>query len=396
MGLTFIPEKPISLRAARDWSTYEANLSLTPRVRKHLEDTLRSWVTESGIRNPLVLPWVRILADGTLETLETHFGVLESTIGETSLSRLVRDLLRKKGPALDIRRDVAALYGEIIAFEKLKDMGAKSVDKITVDGDWLADGLTVSVKTILDTDHNYTQIEDAIEGYAYLEECPSLRRVGSVRVTDGKGLDNEFMRKILWLIDEDLESILLFVAEGLGFPAWCNCSIEALRIPEIAHADEKGRMVLKVARHGCKLLRISIDDIRAGEPPDGDGHTVCLEMESRDDNSCAFSITNDLNVWWGVPDVDRERLGRQICGRVQEVSTKSVVRSGRDFVGWINIAIHPSLQQGIARQPERFRQFLSQRIGEPSFPIVVLAYGGFELAKRPFVAAFGPPLSFSA
>jgi len=392
-----LPEEPISLCSVRAWATYAKNLDTTPLVQKHLRDTLKSWVESQDIPNPLALPWIRILADGDLAFLEQHFEGLESAMGESNLSRLIADLLRKKGSVLDIRRDISSLYGEIMAFRRLKEMGAEEIEKITTRGDWHADGFTISVKTILDIDHNYRQIEQSVEGLAYLTECPAVQCLRYFRVARGKGLDNEFMRKILSFIDLQLEDVLQFLAFKIGFPEWrfSSIEIEAIRIPEVARSKETGRLHVKASRYDQKKLQFAFEDIRAGELPNSPGHGIKFGMELREKDSRAFTTNNDLNVWWGMPEVDRERLGKQISNKLREVADKNQGRDVSDFAAWINIEMHPSLQPGIANQPGKIRAFLAELIGEPRFPVLVHIYGGFELAK-PLLVKLGPLMGFLA
>ncbi len=82
MASTILPEKPIPLRVARDWSSYEKNLDATPLVREHLREILKGRVENSKIQNPLALPWLRVLIDGNLRSLEKHLAEFKSYMGE--------------------------------------------------------------------------------------------------------------------------------------------------------------------------------------------------------------------------------------------------------------------------------------------------------------------------
>jgi len=392
MALTMLPDSPVCLSETRNWSLYENGLAKMPLVRKYLGDTLRSWVEEAGVPNPLVLPWVRALYDGSLSFLEPHLADLEAELGRSNLEALIDDLLRKTGPALDLRKDVAALYGEIVAFRGLRDMGAKSIQKVTSRGDWHADGVDVSVKTILDIDHNYQQIEDSLEGNAYLEEFPTLRRMRHIQLRKGRGLDNELMSKVLRLLDHGLERLLAFLLNDFGYPDWHYFSLEGLRVPEVVPVDERGRFSLKAMRHGSQSILLVLEDIRAGEPPGSDGHGLEMDFEKRDDDAREFSTSNDLNAWWGMPEIDQKRLGEKIAGKARAIMSKK--REGLPLAGWINVETHPSLQQGIAARPEALEQFASKWVGECDIPLLVHAFGGFELAK-PVTCSLGSPLDFS-
>ena len=143
-------------------------------------------------------------------------------------------------------------------------------------------------------------------------------------------------------------------------------------------------------RHGDRSVLLAFEDIRANEV--SDGHGVEMEFELRDDDSHAFSTNNDLNAWWGMPEIDQKRLGEKIAGKAEEIMKKK--REGSPLAGWINIEMHPSLQQGIAMRPEALERFASEWIGECDIPLLVHAFGGFELTK-PVICSLGPPLDFS-
>lgn len=318
-------------------------------------------------------------------------------MGESALSELLFDLLQKHAkqrPAMDVRRDISALFGEIMAFRGLKEMGARDIAKITSKGDWLADEVTVSVKTVLDVDHNYRQIEESLEGLAYLEEAPFTRLMGHIRIFDGKGLDNEFMSKTLKLIDSSLEKILGFLLSGMGFPEWYYTigEIEAIRIPEVADKSETGRFHIKACRSDRTTLSLEIEDIREGESTQSKGHGIRLSMKFREDDSLAFSTNNDLSAWYGWPEVDQARLGNKILGKLKGIESKYDGDATR-FAGWISIETHPKFQPGVASLPAKIQDFLARLVGQKEYPVFFLFYGGFELAK-PLLLQFGGPTCF--
>jgi hypothetical protein len=389
MGLTMLPEKPISLRAARDWANYEKNLGTTPLVREYLLEILKGWVESPKIPNPLALPWVRALVNGDLGLLEQILVEFESSIGDSNLSKLIPDLLRPNEPLQHTHRCLSALFGEVMTFRKLKELGAENVEKLTTWGDWRADGLTISVKTILDIDRNYQVIEDVAEGLACLEEYPMVRATSHFRVFNGVGLDDRFMAKVLDFLHADLEEILEHLVSGMGHPRWAYSSVEALRDPDMAGTNEKGRFLVKGFRRHKKVIA-ELEDVGVGEPPKQE-HRIKFEIELRQDASHDFSTSNDFNAWSGEPEIDREKLGRQIADKLGTIETKNIGKDTTRFAAWINIEAHPSLQPGIAGHPERIRALISELVEGVDFPVLVYIYGGFELAK-PVLLLFGPEL----
>jgi len=387
MGLTMLPEKPIPLRVARDWANYEKSLGTTPLVRKYLLEILKGWVENPQIHNPLALPWLRALVNGDLGLLEQVLIEFESNIGESNFSKLISDLLRPNEPLQHTHRCLSALFGEVMTFRKLRELGAENVEKISVWGDWLADGLTISVKTILDIDRNYQLIEDVVEGLACLEEYPMVRATYHFEVFNGEGLDDRFMAKVLDFLHADLEEMLEHLVSGMGHPRWAYSKLEALRDPDVAGTNEKGSFLVNGFRHHKKVF-VELEDIGVGESPKQQ-HRIKFEIELRQDDSHVFATSNDFNAWSGEPEVDREKLGRQIADKLNTIEMKNKGKDISRFAAWINIEAHPSLQPGIAGDPERIRALISELVEGVDFPVLVYIYGGFELAE-PVLLQFGP------
>lgn len=388
MGLTMLPEKPIPLRVACDWSSYERNLGKAPLVRKYVLEILKAWVENPKIYNPLALPWVRALVNGDLGFLEKILSDFEGDMGESNLSMLIPDLLPTNAPLQHTYGCLFSLAGEVTTFRKLRELGAENIEKLTTWGDWRADGLTISVKTIRDIDRNYQLIEDVVEGLACLEEYPMVRATNHFRVFNGEGLDARFMAKVLDFLHGDLEEILEHLVSGMGHPRWAYSTVEALRDPDVAGTNEKGRFLVKATRHNHREVLVALEDIGVGEPPKQQ-HRIEFESELRQDASHEFATSNDFNAWSGEPEIDREKLGRQIAGKLNTIEMKNKGKDVSGFAAWINIEAHPSLQPGIAGHPERIRALISELVEGVDFPVLVYIYGGFELAK-PVLLLFGP------
>jgi len=388
MGLSMLPEKAIPLRVAHDWANYGRRLATTPLVHKYVGEILKGWVENPRIQNPLALTWLRILIDGDLCFLEEILVEFESDMGESNLSRLIPDLLPTSAPLQHTHRCLSALFGEVMTFRKLKELGVADIKKLTTWGDWQADGVTISVKTILDIDENYKLIEDAIEGLACLEEYPMVRGMNRFRVFHGEGLDDRFIEKILGFLHSDLEELLTHLVSGMGYPQWVYSTVEALRIPEVAGSGERGRFLVKATRHNCGEILVVLEDIGVGDSPEQQ-HRVEFKLELRPNGSHEFATSNDFNAWSGEPDVDQEKLGQQIASKLNTLKAKNKGKDTTEFAAWINIEAHPSLQPGIAGHPERIRDLVSELVEGINFPVFVYIYGGFELA-RPLLLRFGP------
>ncbi len=248
------------------------------------------------------------------------------------------------------------------------------------------------MKTILDMGHNYRLIEEAIEGLGYLKESPAMRATRRFRISEGEGLDYQFMNKILGFIDSDLESTLQYLILRMEANDWMHCRVEAVGIPKQRNDQEKGYFQFKAYRDDSEKLRFTFNDIRAGEPKERE-HRIHFDIEIRSDDSLAFSTNNDLDSWWGWREVDQKRLGAQVADKLQSIFHRNKGKNITDFAAWINIEAHPSLQIGIAKQPNTLRDFLARVIPAADFPVLICVYGGFKLTE-PLLFGFGSVAGF--
>jgi hypothetical protein len=391
MGATILPDRPIPLAAAREWTHYGKNLGSTPLVAEHLARTLRSWVESDKIPNPLAIPWVRTLFDGDLASLERHLELVRGEMGDENMALLLGDLLRPRDSMSQILRSISSLFGEITAFRELTRRGITDLRKITVQGDWHGSNTVYSVKTLLDIDHNHHQIETALEGQALLAECPTIRAMRSLRIAKGVGLDYQFMNKLLRFVDRSLERTLRALYRDFARPDWAfaRMEIDALQVPEMASLDEAGRLRFRGARYDSRRALLQFEDVRPDEGNASGTRSVELHTELRTDETLMFSTTSDLNAWWGLPELDRQRLGAKIQAKLEEVASRAHSDMPHGYVAWLNIEVHPSLQTGVAHSPDRVRAFLGELAAGMEFPVVFLLYGGFELSK-PLLLEFPP------
>jgi len=323
MMLTVLPEEAFSEDTVRDWSTYEPNLARTPLAEKYLREVLKAWIENPKIHNPLAIPWIRSLATGGLLTVERFLSSFENELGQANLAALIPDLLPSNEPILQTLRKPAALYGEIATYRELRKRGAESIKKIESVGDWLADGHTVSVKTILDLDSNYQLLESAFEGLAWRAETPLTRRVKEFRVYKGEGLDNRFMAQILDFMHSDLEVLLSQLAVMTPYPRWYYAQMEFMRDPVAAGTSEKRRFLVKAHRQEGSEIFIELRGI-GGSPSAAGANQIQLKLVLRHDASTQLWMSNDYDAWSESGQSDFGKLGDQIRGKLDELSTMYV------------------------------------------------------------------------
>lgn len=386
MAIHILPKTTLTRDQVKDWSRYKPMLARSPTVQRYLEPRLKGWVTNERIDNPLQISWVRILLDHGLIGLEQFFREFEAAMGKENLCRLVEDTLPATAPVYAIERAIASLWGEILAFRELRKTG-KAISKITERGDWLVDETVVSVKTILDMAHNYRLLENTIEGLIYLGEFKILQQCESIRFSKTTGMDDSFLKKVVDFLNSSLKDLLNALFEGFQEPEWTNISLEGSRVCTKA-GFTTGFLAFRAIRYNGGKINIRLNEHRSGEQ-EKDGHALTIDIERRSDGELAFSVTSDMDTWWGWPEVDQERLGKQIRERIKKLE-HNWRQGDAPFVGWVNIEAHPSLQQGIDRDRKRLGEFLKTAVGDVPFGVVFYVHGGFELADKPVIVCVGP------
>ena len=323
---------------------------------------------------------MRLLASGGLLKLEGFFSEFRNEIGEKNLEDLVHDLLLPNEPLLQTLRRPAALYGELLTYRELHALGARSIKKMTEDGDWLADGHTVSVKTILDLDSNYQLIESAFEGLAWRSEYPMIRRTKGLVLRNGEGLDDRFMRQILDFLHSDLEKLLVQLLTIAPHPRWYYAQIELMRDPATAETKEKRRFRVKASRWEEKQIHVELLGI-GGSPPSTGKRQLTLRLTLRNDAARDLWMSNDYDAWSGSGQTSFGKLGDQIQNRLDALSKAHERGAAKSFLGWINITTHPSHQEEVATDPTQMQDLVTRLTSDLPYPTVVCLYGGFELAK---------------
>jgi len=386
VAIHILPKTTLNQDQVKDWNRYKPMLARSPTVQRYLEPRLKGWVTNEKIDNPLQISWVQILLDHGLSTLERFFREFEASMGSENLRKLLADTLRPNGPVYDIQRSIASLWGEILTFRELRKTG-QTISKITERGDWLVDKTVVSVKSILDMDYNYRLLESTVVGLSYVDSFEVIRQCGSIRFSNAIGMDDSFLKKVVDFLNSSLKDLLNVLFEGFQEPEWTNILLEGSRFYTKA-GSTTGFLEFTATRYNEGEINIRLNEHRSGEQ-EKDGHALTIDIERRSDNELAFSVTSDMNTWWGWPEVDQERLGKQIRERIKKLD-HNWRQEDTPFVGWVNIEAHPSLQEGIELDRRRLGEFLKTAVGNVPFGVVFYVHGGFELADKPVVVCIGP------
>jgi len=386
VAIHILPKTTLTQDQVKDWNRYKPMLARSPTVQRYLEPRLRGWITSEKIDNPLQISWVRILLDHGLIRLEQFLREFEVAMGRENLRKLLKDTLPAAAPAYAVQRSIASLWGEILTFRELWKTG-KTISKIKKRGDWLVDGTVVSVKSILGMDHNYENLESTIVGSSYIDDFKVIRQCESIRFSNAVGLDDCFFKKVVDFLNSSLKDLLNVLFGGFQEPEWMDILLEGSRVYTKA-GSTTGFLAFRAIRYNGGRSNIRLNEHRSGEQ-EKDGHALTIDIERRSDGELAFSVTSDMDTWWGWPEVDQERLGKQIRERIKKLEHNWRQRDA-PFVGWVNIEAHPSLQQGIDLDRKRLGEFLKAAVGDVPFGVVFYVHGGFELADKPVIVCVGP------
>lgn len=267
------------------------------------------------------------------------------------------------------------------------------IRKITEYGDWDVDGVTVSVKTVLEMSHNHWTIQETLVGYACLAECPTLGSASIIRLSRTEGLDDLFMKDILWFIERHLDGVLGFLLLHLAFPDWYTASVESLSttVSGLDRAGDAGRLRLSAMRDHQSAVLLTLEDIRGGAEDVPRSHKIELSIEPGGANSGALRTSSELDAWWGTPNLDqvnKERVGKKIRADLDKIVKARRKSKVPRLAGWVNFGVHPSLQKGIASDPAGFREFLSSLVCESDFPVIFCPYEVFQAVPLPFIVLF--------
>lgn len=376
-----LPERLISTEDQHEWEFYRDGLRGCPLTTRFLGEYLRSLVEQDRDHTPLQVPWIRSLFEFDLEPLEERIEQMVSRVGEETFSILIDDLFLSSSPITEHSRQVNSFFAEWVAYTLLATE-AKIVRKTTARGDWIANGVLVSVKSILAPDYNYERLRSLFEGLALVKEYETLRGWHHVGIKELIRPDYRFMRHLMTFVEDELEHWLAdFDAMEAG------CTWERHRREQRAYTDSKGRSVgkLSVELSGNRNeLQLRLDAV--GHELESAAMSGVVLVFKRADPSY-ISIGTDMDTWWGKPDANRGLLGRWITEQMEKIHKAFAALDGALCRAWIDVACHPQHETAIAFHRGQYENFLASILGEHHFPVTVVFRGGLELAQ-PLVLDF--------
>jgi len=354
--IDIMPKKLISRKDLKNWQNYSAGLDDKKFTKKYLEATMKKWVEK--LSNPLAIFWVQKLFEDKLEKLDENLKALEGKLSEKNLKLIFGELENEGGDTEAVIRKIKSLKGEITAFNKLASEGHKNLKKINQGGDWESDTIIISVKSVLDLDVNYQLLESTIRGMIYIQENDILRKYSRIEFRDEKKLDHKFRTKIVWFLENSFLNTLRFIDSELE-----NTDDIKIKTSKSYVENNQQTGYLEICSHGYvdgseKVVEITLRKDRAGEQKLE--HQLKIELEDRStEDSKTFSIGFGTNAYWEGQGLDLDYLSKSIHKHLEKFDKdKQNLKNVKDFVGWINISIHPMHECYVLGNKQRIKEFV--------------------------------------
>ena len=340
--IDLMPTKSISLKDLNNWNKYFKNLNKLFFVKKYLGDTLKTWVENKNNFNPLSISLIANLFKNGLGSFNKNLSVMEKSIGENNLSELFYELKIQKSDPAQINTKTHSLFGEVFAYFGLIKRSNK-VDKIKEFGDWLCDDKTVvSVKTKNALDHNYELIENAIRALYFIKENSFLKKYNNIEISQGKNIDDKFRNSVIWFINSALSEFIY--SQNKQLDTWNNFKLETTKYFDNGISQSTLKVEVEVFKDNADeedVISLLIKEDRNGEKQNFN-HQIKLEFNSRSDKN-TLSVLFDTNAFVVNDKVDFSDLKSYIQDYLKnfDKSYSIINKQNKDFVGWINISLHP-------------------------------------------------------
>jgi hypothetical protein len=344
-----------------NWDCYSRNIGKFPYIGKYLGPLLTKWVKNT--RNPLAIPIVFSLLRGELRRSEEAFKELENSIGESTLKEAINEIEQyneKESYLISIKN--ASLWAELLVSNYLKTKYSL-VRKINERGDWLCnDSIVYSVKTKLDLDLDYSQIENSLIGLSLVDENNVVRKYNTISIMRPTHVDYSFKNKI--------------------FPFFETCLVDIIYRADISLNKERYFLeeinnVLKVRITGGIFngIRQIVIVIREERPNDEKKHSVEVYFkQSKDDLLDGYFLFQKVtDGWWGEPEIRDELLNQLVDNHKKDLDMgyKKLIDKSKEFIGWINISLHPKYQDYSTKNESEVRNSLYRLLKGTGYKTVV-------------------------
>ncbi len=350
---------PIARTKIHDWSEYEPSLSEHGLVRSLLAGTLRTWVENEALSNPLAIRWVYLIWNHQAHYICQEISKwLDDPYALGILPRMLQELGQQRSSA-EAMKKIASLRGEAAIYRLLRTNGF-SVGWVRDAADWQVEDRLISVKTKLPLGHVYEVVAQAIRAAQGIVENQHCQKIRSVQLQNMDRLTDRDLAHVLSIIDQDLEVIL---EQWLGLHK--------------QDGQVSGRYQFFEMSPTSVYVVIAV--------PDGSGKNIgeiTLEVDSTRDN--IVSINHGMNAWWGEP-LDLQWVRARVSEKLDEVNTANV--RCRDVIeAWVNLIIHPRNEKWIRDNLTVLHSEVSGVAADYDFPVTVCLYPQWEyILKKPVI-----------
>ncbi len=363
IGIEKGAEYPIGRTKIHDWTEYEPNLSEHGLLSSLLAGTLRTWVENTALSNPLAIRWVYLVRNHQAHYICREISKwLDDPYALGILPWMLQELGRQRSSA-EAMKKIASLRGEAAVYRLLRSNGF-SVGWVRDAADWQVEGRLISVKTKLPLGHVYEVVAQAIRAVQGIEENHHCRKIRHVQLQNMERLRDEDLAHVLSIIDQDLEDILT---------QWLELHEQSGQVSGRYQFFEMGPTSVYVSITMPDALGKNIGKIT-------------LEIDSAKES--IVSINYDMNAWWYEP-LASKWLRSRISGYLDEVKrTNATLQSSAE--AWINLVIHPRNAEWVRDNLSNLHDAVTQIAVPYSFPITVCLFPEYDFTlKAPILWSYG-------
>jgi len=338
---------PIARVKIHDWAEYGPSLSEHGLVRSLLEGTLRSWVENERLSNPLAIPWVYLVRNHQAHYVCQELSKwLDAPYALGILPRMLQELGQQRSSA-EAAKKIASLRGEAAVYRLLRTSGYP-IDWVQDAADWQVGDRLISVKTKLPLQHGYEVAAQAIRAASGIVENQHCQQIRSVHLEKMNQLTDKNLAHVLSIIDQQLEVIL---------EHWVDLH------------EQHGQVLGRYEFFEMKPSSLDIVIAAPDDPKKSIGEIV-LEMDSTSDNS--LYINHDMNAYWTEP-LDLLWVRARVSEKLNEVKTANT-RCQDKIEAWVNLIIHPRNEKWIRDNLAILHRQISAVAEDYDFPVTVCLY----------------------
>jgi hypothetical protein len=382
-----MPKKFIDKININDWNQYSSNLDNLPYVKKYLANLLKKWV--ENIDNPLSIILVVELFKDELADVNRNLEEFERIMGVNNLNKLLGELESLKTKySSEINKKISSLHGEMLVFKELTKK-YKSIKKMESNGDWLCDKNTiVSVKSFLELDFNHYSIKNYLNSMFFIQRNHTLRDYNTIKLSNCENIDDSFRKKIIWFLESELITFLNFFNEQISH--WNYFELKSTRYYyDNQRANNYLEIITNTHTKGNKGKDIVflLKESRYGEPQFN--HKIKIVFKNMGNhNKNYFDIYFDTNFYWEGCKIDLLTIMQKIQYQLEKIDKEynRIRRQNINFIGWINIIVHPKHEKNIINNKKEIEQFIKKPIKRKDYKIHIAFCPqiGFDL-KEPVI-----------